>query len=230
MEPQLVLLSFVAGFISISSPCVLPLIPVVMAGSTGSRLRPLLIVLGMSFTFTLMGVLTSQAGAVAGFSSALRFAGIALIILLGAVLAVEKLDQYFVLYSSALMNRLNLGQPSGREGVLGALILGLSLGVVWIPCVGPILGVVLTRVAMEGEVLMGGFSLFLYSLGMGVPMLAIAYSGKYALSRMESVSQHNLAIRRTAGVIIILMGIALLFGIDRKLQAILAPYFPELPL
>jgi len=201
-----------------------------MAGSIGSRLRPLLIVLGMSVTFTLMGVLTSQVGAVAELSTTLRNVGIALIIILGAILVWDRLNEYFIMYASRAMNSLNLGQPSSQGGSIGALVLGLSLGVVWIPCVGPILGLVLTAVALEGEVIMGGFSLLLYSLGMGIPMLAVAYLGKYASSRMEGISQHNKTIRKVAGVAIILMGIALLFGMDKKLQIILAPYLPELAL
>ncbi len=228
MDLQLVLLSFVAGIVSITSPCVFPLIPIVMAGSTGSKVRPILIVLGMSVSFTLMGILTSQVGAVAEISRNLRFLGIILIIAMGFFLASDKLNNYFIMYSSMLLNRFNLAQPSGkRGGNLGALILGFSLGVVWIPCVGPVLGAVLTAVALKGEVFLGGISLFLYSLGIGIPMLAVAYLGKYATSKMEGVSRYNKSIKKVAGIIIIILGIGLLFGLDRQLQAMLAPYFPE---
>ncbi len=233
MDLQLIFLSFVAGIVSITSPCVFPLIPVVMAGSTGSKLRPVFIVLGIAISFTLMGVITSQVGSMAGaeISRSFRLVGIALIIIMGFFLVSDKLNNYFIMYSSVLLNKLNLATSSGMgEGWGGALILGASLGVVWIPCVGPVLGTVLAAVAMKGEVLVGGLSLFFYSIGIGIPMLAVAYLGKYATSRMEGISKYNKSIKKVAGIIIIIAGIAFYFGIDRQIQAILVPYFPELGL
>ncbi len=230
MDLQLVFLSFVAGIVSVTSPCVFPLIPIVMAGSTGSKLRPIFIVLGVAISFTLMGVIISQVGGMAGakISSSLRIVGIALIIIMGFFLVSDKLNNYFIMYSSVLLNKLNLATSSGMgEGWSGALILGTSLGVVWIPCVGPVLGTVLTAVALKGQVLVGGLSLFLYSIGIGIPMLAVAYLGKYATSRIEGISKYNKSIKKVAGIIIIIMGIAFYFGIELRIEAILAPYFPE---
>ncbi|GCC11403.1 thiol:disulfide interchange protein DsbD precursor [archaeon] len=230
MDLQLIFLSFVAGIVSVTSPCVFPLIPIVMAGSTGSKLRPIFIVLGIAISFTLMGVIISQVGGMAGakISSSLRVVGIALIIIMGFFLVSDKLNNYFVMYSSVLLNKLKLATSAGMgEGWSGALILGTSLGVVWIPCVGPVLGTVLTAVALKGQVLVGGLSLFLYSIGIGIPMLAVAYLGKYATSRMEGISKYNKSIKKVAGIIIIIMGIAFYFGIELRIEGLLAPYFPE---
>ena len=92
MDLQLIFLSFVAGIVSITSPCVFPLIPVVMAGSTGSKLRPVFIVLGIAISFTLMGVITSQVGSMAGaeISRSFRLVGIALIIKIGRASCRER--------------------------------------------------------------------------------------------------------------------------------------------
>ncbi len=227
---KLVLISFLAGIVSITSPCVLPLVPVVMAGGAGSKLRPLLIVAGMSVTFTVMGVLTSLfREAMGSITAELRILGILLIIFMGAVLASETLNGYFVMHSTAILNRLGLAGFSGqREGYFGALLIGLSLGVVWIPCVGPVLGPVLMLVTKD--VVTGGVSLFAYSIGLGVPMLAVAYLGKFATSRLSSIGRYNLLLKKIAGWVLILAGLAFLFNLDRVLQAMLAPYLPELEL
>lgn len=226
---KLVLISFLAGIVSITSPCVFPLIPVVLAGGAGSRLRPLIIVAGMSITFTAMGVLTSLFREVMGpISGELRVAGVALIILMGAVLVSEKLNGYFVVYSTLLLNRLGIQTLASkqREGYLGALLLGISLGIVWIPCVGPVLGPVLMLVTKD--VVTGGVSLFAYSAGLALPMLAVAYLGKFASARMARISSYNVYAKKIAGWVLILAGIAFLLNIDRTLQAMLAPYMPEL--
>lgn len=226
---ELVLISFLAGILSITSPCVFPLVPVVIAGSTGSKLRPLLIVAGMSITFTAMGVLTSIFREAMGpVAEGLRILGIFLIILMGALLVSEKLNSYFVMYSTLLLSRLNITgfATARREGYLGALILGMSLGIVWIPCVGPVLGLVLMLVT--SDVLTGGISLFAYSIGIGIPMLSIAYLGKFATGRFASISRYSGYAKKIAGWVLIIAGIAFLFNIDRVLQALFAPYVPEL--
>ncbi len=226
---KLVLISFLAGIVSITSPCVFPLVPVILAGGAGSRLRPVIIVMGMSITFTVMGVLTSifreAMGSIAG---ELRIFGIILIILMGAVLVSERLNSYFVMYSTMLLNKLRVPgfTSKQREGYLGALLLGLSLGIVWIPCVGPVLGPVLMLVT--SDVVTGGASLFAYSIGLGIPMLAVAYLGKFFTSRVASVSKYNVYAKKIAGWVLIIAGIAFLFNLDRILQSMLAPYMPEL--
>ena len=154
--------------------------------------------------------------------------GIFLIIIMGAVLVSERLNSYFVLYSTMLLNRFRLpGLASQqREGHLGAFLLGLSLGIVWIPCVGPVLGPVLMLVTKD--VVTGGVSLFAYSAGLGVPMLAVAYLGKLFTGRLASVSRYNVYAKKIAGWVLIIAGVAFLLGLDRMLQAALAPHMPEL--
>jgi|Deesub1362A_J573_1020465.scaffolds.fasta_scaffold00109_69 cytochrome c biogenesis protein CcdA len=227
----LILVAFLAGIISVLTPCVLPLIPAVMAGSIGDRLRPIAIVLGMSITFSLMGVVTSKiGGTVATYTSFLRDLATFIIIFLGLLLVSEKLNEKFVLTAGVIMNKL--GSIEIKEGVgtgkIGGFILGLSLGIVWIPCVGPILGSVLTAVALKGDVLTGGLSLFSYSLGIGIPMLIVAYTGKLTFSRMRSVAKHGETIKKIAGVLLILTGISIFLGLDRQIQIWLLPYFPEI--
>jgi cytochrome c biogenesis protein CcdA len=227
----IVLAAFVAGVISVLTPCVLPLIPVVMAGSVGHKLRPLAIVIGMAMTFSLMGVVTSVVGgAVATYTSLLRTFATFVIIFLGMLLASKRLNEKFILVASQIVERLGPVklQSEVGTGVFGGFILGLSLGLVWIPCVGPILGSVLAMVALQGDVFIGGLSLFFYSVGIGIPMLIVAYTGKFTSTRMKKVAKYSDTIKTIAGIILILVGISILLGWDKKIQVLLLPYFPEI--
>jgi cytochrome c-type biogenesis protein len=227
---HLVIISFLAGLVTIATPCVLPLIPVIMAGSVGGRLRPIAIVVGMSITFTMMGIVTSRVGGAAGvYTDYLRTFAVLVIILMGFLLVSKRLNEKFVAGASVVIDKIRPARAGSDPGVMGGFILGLSLGIVWIPCVGPILASVLAMVAVEGNILTGSLSLFSYSLGIGLPMLIIAYTGKLTSERIKTLAKYGEDIRRAAGVVLILVGISMLLGLDRQVQSLLLPYFPEVP-
>lgn len=223
------LLAFLAGVVTVATPCVLPILPPLLAGSVGHRLRPILIVLGSTVTFTLMGGVFSIIGiAAGGLGTALRLFFTVLIIGFGAVWVDSDINDLYTKYSSLLLNRFyKPSAPGGDESLLGAFILGLSLGIVWIPCVGPILGAVLSIVAIEGNLLTGSLMLFSYSIGLGIPMLAIAYGGKKVGAKLDWTRQNSETIKKLAGWILIATGLAMLFGLDQWIQVFLLPYFPE---
>ncbi|MDI6655218.1 MAG: cytochrome c biogenesis CcdA family protein [Candidatus Hydrothermarchaeota archaeon] len=229
-EPSIFLV-FLAGVLTIATPCVIPILPPMLAGSVGHRLRPLLIVLGSAVTFTFMGGLFSAIGlAASGFIDYLRFIFIAAIIGFGAVMVDEGIDEIYTKYSSRLVNiffRSGISRGS-KNSLFGAFVLGMSLGIVWIPCVGPILGSVLAYAAVQGNLLKGSVLLLVYSTGLGLPMLAIAYGGKYTAGKVEWVNRNSVLIRKIAGWILILAGAAMLFGIDRYVQKLLLPYAPPI--
>lgn len=223
-------LVFLAGIATVATPCIIPILPPMLAGSVGHRLRPLLIVAGTAFTFTLMGGIFAALGiAVGAAKEALRLVFIAVIIAFGAVMVDEDLNKLYTKYSSALVNKLGVSGLANKDGSLaGAFVLGMALGIVWIPCVGPVLGSVLAYTAYQGEVVSGSILLLIYSAGLGLPMLAIAYGGKYAGARVEWAKRNSYRIRRLAGAVLILVGLGILFGLDKYIQAKLLPYFPPL--
>jgi cytochrome c biogenesis protein CcdA len=146
---------FIAGMATMITPCVLPILPAVLSGSVGSRLRPVAIVTGMSITFTLMGILISAVASFAFFTEYLRWLSILFIIGMGAVLFDDDINQAYVKISSSIVNfarervslHKNIESTASKEGLLGGIFLGMSLGILWIPCVGPILGAVFAYVA-----------------------------------------------------------------------------------
>lgn len=230
------LLVFLSGFLSALTPCILPILPPMLAGSMGHRLRPIFIVLGSAVTFTLMGGLFSVIGSVYT-KEALRYFFIAMIILFGAIWADPDINNIFMKYSSMIVGRVHnaltsvgLKGPGPGHPLLGAFALGLSLGIVWIPCVGPILGSVLAYTTYQGNVLHGSFLLLSYSAGLSIPVLFIAYTGKRYSNRLKWIEENSERLERFAGWIMILTGVAILWGLDKQLQALLLPYISDIEL
>lgn len=231
-----IFLVFLAGIVTILKPCCLPLVPVIFSGSGGHRFRPLAIVSGLTLSFTTMGVLVSAFGATFGsFADTLRSIAILFIISMGAVLFDEDINMEFIKISSAITQGIrqyfgtlsgysSLNMPEG--GIAGGFFLGMSLGILWIPCVGPILGAVLAYVASVGNIPYGAWMLFIYSVGMSLPMLSIAYYGKKVTSRYQWFVKRGPVLKKLSGLVLIVIGIMLLFNIDKLIIKALSPYFP----
>jgi len=235
MDPSApsIILVFAAGLVTIFKPCCLPLVPAVMSGSSGGRLRPFAVVSGMTLSFTLMGTLVSGFGAAfGGFADTLRSLSILFIMGMGVVLFDEDINMEFIKISSTLTqgvrSRTGFLNSSGKpeHGLFGGFFLGMSLGIVWIPCVGPILGAVLAYVASVGNITYGAWMLFVYSVGMSLPMLSIAYYGKKVTNRYKWFMRNGEVLKKLAGLVLIIVGVMLLFNIDKLMIRVLSPYFP----
>jgi cytochrome c-type biogenesis protein len=193
------------GLASVLSPCVLPVIPVVVAGAESrDRLRPLLVILGLSITFMAMGAVSSLFGAIlAGRTRYIEQAGGLIILVMGLMLVLD-INIFKRLY------RLSNIQVNS-EGRLGGLVLGMALGLVWVPCVGPILSGILAMVGTGGRLAHGIVLLGFYSLGFAVPMLAVAYSSHTLQRRLRAVMGHEKLIRYVTGGILIAFGLYAVF-------------------
>ena len=195
-----------AGLASVLSPCVLPVVPIVVAGADRSdRLRPLLVVLGLSLTFMLMGAVSSLFGALlVGKTRTIEIAGAAVIIALGIMVLLD-LNVFKRLYK---LSNIRVG----GEGRFSALILGMALGLVWVPCIGPMLSSILAMVGTSGHLSKGIVMLGFYSLGLAIPMLALAYSSHLLQARIKSLSQHGTVLRYVSGGILIVFGLYFIFA------------------
>ena len=190
-----------AGLASVLSPCVLPVVPVIMAGAErDDRLRPLIVVLGLMLSFMAMGAVSSLFGALlVGRTRTIEVVGAAIITLLGLM----------VLFDVSVFKRLiRLSNIQVRgEGRLGGLVLGMALGVVWVPCIGPFLSSILTMVGTAGRLLPGIILLGFYALGLAVPMLAVAYSSHIIQRKLRAIAEHEAAFRYVTGGTLVLFGL-----------------------
>jgi len=234
LAPSLIT-SFLAGVLSITSPCIIPILPLMFAGSVGSKLRPIFLILGFSAAFTLMGGLFSVIGIALGpFQTIMRKIFIFVIIFFGLVMVNEKVENIYIKLLSGVISRITgifQKKGSSRNKVklfLEPFLLGVSTGIIWIPCIGPILGSILTFASYKANLLFGSLLLFSYSLGLGLPILVITYGGKHVLGGVDWVKKNSLKIKKLIGWVLIILGFLLLFGIDKHIQNYLLPYFSGL--
>jgi cytochrome c biogenesis protein CcdA/thiol-disulfide isomerase/thioredoxin len=200
-----------AGVITAISPCVFPVLPILFAGGgTGGRRRPLAIIAGLVASFAVFTLFATwildQLGLPQDF---LRNLAIALLFLLAATLVFPQLG-YLLERPLAFLSRRRPGSDLG-----GGFLLGASLGLVFVPCAGPVLGVITTSAA---QVEFGWRTILLtvaYSLGAAGPMLAVAFLGADVIRRLRGrVPQ----LRPLLGVVMALAALAIVFNVDTKLQ------------
>jgi cytochrome c-type biogenesis protein len=200
ISPLAVLL---AGIISVLSPCTLPLLPAILAFSTKEgKYGPLAVIAGLVISFTSMGAITSAFGALLiRYIPYLHLLASVIIVLIGIIMlfALQVFNCVSVLTSKV--------HNSNKQGLLGGVLLGLSLGIIWIPCVGPLLGSVLVLVAMQGNLAYGASLLFIYSIGFALPMLIIAYSANVSAMRLRKIARYDFIVKKVAGFLLILAGL-----------------------
>jgi cytochrome c biogenesis protein CcdA len=227
----LFLFAFLAGVVTIAGPCILPLLPVVLGTATVKthRARPLFIVLGFTLAFAAFALIFSFFGSFLGFSpDAFRTLAAVLIGLFGLVMVFPTLQERLFNGLGPLISKVLPKSGRSEGGLWSGFLLGASLGLVWSPCAGPVLGSILTLVASRRDLALAGALLFAYALGAGLPMLAIAYGGQAVTTRVRALSKYTPTIQRVFGALIILVAIALYTGLDRSFQAYLVTQYPWL--
>jgi cytochrome c biogenesis protein CcdA len=228
MSLSLLGLALLAGLATIFSPCILPILPILVGRALQShRHGPLALVLGLALSFALTGILLGFSAQFLGsLTSLLRQGAIVLLFLLGVSSAFPKLGYWAFSRFSIVQAQPELQ----HRGLWGEFWIGTQLGLIWVPCAGPILGSIITLVAIKQAILPGFVALLAYALGAGIPMLAIAYSSKNFSRKLRWLYPHMENIQRTSGVLIAASAVAILLGWDNQLQVLLAPLFPPLPL
>ena len=229
----LIVFAFVSGVITILSPCILPVLPIVLTGSLGKgRARPLGVIAGFVLGFTFFTLALSAVVQALGIPpDTMRYVAVAIIALFGLVMLVPGLNRLFEA-GAARVARLGQGSrssgPGGsRRGFWSGIPVGLSLGLVWTPCVGPIMASVIS-LALSKRI--DGGSVFItlaYSFGTAVPMFAIMWGGRTLLAKVPALQRHAAAIQRGFGALMIVLALGIGFGFDRKIQAAILAAFPS---
>lgn len=205
---MLLAMAFGAGFASVLSPCVLPVLPIVASGTEKDhKLRPLLIALGLSIAFVTMGVISSLAGGwLAGKMRTIEMIAGVLVIAIGISFLIG-ID----LFKSVTFFQRFAVKPN--QNPLSGLVLGAALGLVWIPCVGPFLSSILATVASQGSLGRGVVLLLIYSLGFSIPILAAGYASRWFRLRTQGLRTHATLVRVASGILLIALGgYILLYG------------------
>ncbi len=224
-----ILFAFLAGLLTIAAPCILPLLPVILGVSLGhtSKTRPLYIVAGFVLVFAGAAVLLSVLARTVGLDPRIaRTIGVIFLGAFGVLLLWPRPFDYLMSRFTAVFARASgLANPS-RRGNWSGFILGMTLGIVWTPCAGPVLGSILTLVALQKEISVAAILLLAYAAGAGVPMLLIAYASQYLGNAVVSISRYSRLLQQIFGVIIIALAVAIYFNYDVALYAIFLKYCP----
>jgi cytochrome c biogenesis protein CcdA len=210
---------------------VFPLLPLVVGGSLqANRAGPLFMGLGMVASFALIGLLLGVAGPALGIDGeSVRIAGGALLLVLGVVLLVPALGEHFTRLMTPLASGTDgLSSRLHATSLAGSFLLGGVLGLVWSPCSGPLLISAITLVASEGGALRGTMILGAFGLGAAVPLIAAAYASRAGFMRMRGwVLSHIKALKTGFGILLVLLGVAILMNWDKRLEALIVPLLPD---
>ncbi len=223
----LILFAFLGGIVTILSPCILPILPIVLSGSvTGGKRRPLGVVTGFILSFTFFTLFLSSIVRSTGLSAdSLRTVAVVVIAFFGLSLLIPALQTM----TEKLFSRLSALGPKGQtgDGFVSGVLVGLSLGLIWTPCVGPILASIITLAATST---VGGNAVIItlaYATGTAIPLLAITLGGRNLLTSHPWLIKNTVRIQRTFGVLMLITALFIFNSWDRKFQTFILEKFPN---
>ncbi len=225
----LFIFAFISGLVTIFAPCIWPLLPIILSSTTtGGHRKPLGITLGIMLSFGLLTLSISYLVKIIPFDpEILRYFAVFIIGLLGFTLIIPKLSQILEGFVSRLSSNFNFVGTSSHPGFWSGFITGLSLGIVWTPCAGPILATIATLAATQ-SVNLGIFLVtFFYILGVGIPLFIFASLGKHIFTRTKVLSKYTGRIQQIFGVVMIISAVLIATNYDKVLQAKLLDLFPS---
>lgn len=224
-------LAFLAGTLSVLSPCVLPLVPIVLGTAASEhRLGPLALAAGLAISFTTIGLFVATIGFAAGLATDLfRTVSAILLIGVGVLLLVPRLQEQFAVAAGPVSQwaggTLDNFAATGLPGQFG---LGLLLGAVWSPCVGPTLGAA-SLLAAKGENL-GEVALTMLAFGIGaaLPLLLLGFLSREAMQRWRGrLMEAGRGGKTLLGVLLLAIGLLIATGLDKRLEAALVDASPD---
>lgn len=219
-----------AGALSVLSPCVLPLLPIVLgAAAAEHRWAPAALAVGVALSFTALGLFVSTVGFAIGLDAGLlRSVAAVLLVAVGIVLLAEPLQLRLAAAGSPIGNTIEetFGRFSSRSAG-GQFLLGLLLGAVWAPCVGPTLGAA-SLLAARGENLgQVGATMAVFGLGAALPLLVMGLLSREAMMRWRGrLLQAGGSGKAVLGVLLAGIGILILSGLDKTIEAALVEASP----
>jgi cytochrome c biogenesis protein CcdA len=224
-------LSLLAGVLSILSPCVLPLVPILLGSAVlAHRLGPFALAGGLMLSFTVVGTFIAAAGASLGLDQAvLRNIAAVLLLLFGLVLLLPRWQEKFAVAASGFSSSgQTLLSGLALDGLSGQFLLGLLLGVVWSPCVGPTLGAAITLASQGESLLQVGLVMAVFGLGASIPLVLLGLASRQAMARWRGkLLEAGKRGKQVLGMIMLVLGVAILTGGDKLFEAWVLSHAPD---
>ncbi len=225
-------LAWLAGVLSILSPCVWPLVPVVMtSAATAGRTGPWMLGLGLSTSFALAGTVLTFALLNMGISTeVLRYVAAVLLLAIAATLLIPALANAMTTGLGRLTARMpaGAGGHGGASSQAGQFGLGMLLGLVWLPCVGPTLGAAIGLASMGQSMGMAAVVMFTFGVGTAMTLLLAGTVSRHALNRWRPTLMSRAGrIRQVLGATLLLLGVMVLTGVDKVLETWALQVLPD---
>lgn len=222
--------AFGSGLLTLINPCVLPVLPIVLAGSLqASRWGPAALALGMGLSFVVLGLTVAAAGRSLGLSEeTVAQAGAALMIGFGLVLMVPAFNRGFAFATAGVSASADRGMGAvDRGGAGGQLLGGALLGAVWSPCIGPTLGAAISLASQGESLLRAGTTMAAFAAGVATIILALGYGLRSALARNRALMQRiALRSRPILGAAFVAVGLAILLRLHHLAEAWAIEHLP----
>lgn len=211
------ILAFLEGFALIISPCILPVLPIILSGSVqGGKKRPYGVILGFVIAFILFTMFSRKLVLLLGINlNIIREASFLILLVFGAILISNYLTEKFELLTQKLANigsswKIISGQ--NNNGFLSGLLFGGLIGLIWTPCAGPILAAVILQAILQKTNIASFLTIVFFGIGVGIPMLIVVILGRKITNKLNIFKTHALFFRRLLGCIIIASVIYMVYG------------------
>lgn len=227
----LIVFAFLAGFVTILSPCILSIAPILLAsGTTQNRYKPLGIITGLIISFSFFTLSLTAIVQATGISPDIfRYIALSVIIFFGLTMIIPAFANAFNLVTARIAQIGTVVQEHStkiKTEFISGFILGVALGLLWTPCAGPILATITTIAATSGISLTTILMTLAYSTGAAIPMLLICFGGAKIINSRTTLAPYAHTIRQIFGVITIVSALAMMFHADTIIQEQIGHLFP----
>ncbi|MCP1973743.1 cytochrome c biogenesis CcdA family protein [Bradyrhizobium elkanii] len=221
-------LALLAGVATVAAPCTLPMLPILLGVSIGQtgKARPAMIALGFVMSFSAVALLLSAITRAFDFDpNVLRTGAAVLLAGFGLLMIWPAPFEWLSIRLTGTAG--SFGQAAPSQSLFGGFVLGSTLGLVWTPCAGPVLGSILTIVATSKDTAWASLQLVTYAIGAAIPMLAIAYGGQAVTTRVRSMARIAPRLQQGFGVVIVAFAALSYLQYDTLIVAWLTQFYPN---
>jgi cytochrome c-type biogenesis protein len=223
-------LALAAGIVTVAAPCTLPMLPILLGASVGQTgsMRPASIALGFVLSFSTVALFLSAITRILDFDpDVLRSAASVLLLGFGLLMVWPAPFEWLWSRTGGSFGGMSAGNTGSHQGNIGGFVLGTTLGLVWTPCAGPVLGSILTIVATSRDTNWASALLVVYAIGAAIPMLAIAYGGQAVTTRVRGIARIAPKLQQGFGIVVIAFAIASYLQYDTLIVAWLTAFYPN---
>jgi len=224
-------IAFLAGVLSTLSPCVLPLLPIIIGSSFAEhKAGPFVLAAGMALSFAIIGTMLASVGMSIGLNqNSIRYVAAVIMFFIGVVLSSNNLQERLAVASSGISSvGSNFLAKVSIDGLKGQFVIGLLLGLIWSPCVGPTLGAAVTIASQGSDLIKVAIMMAIFGLGAALPIIILGLLSREAMLKTKVKLQGASGIgKKIFGMLLIVVSLSILIGQDKKAEEILNQYSPD---